>query len=146
VFTLRPGAFDAFRQAFDRACTPRDGAPARPPLVLDAWLQPEAIDPALWTAIRRLEPFGEGNPRPRWGLAGARLDRPPRTVGAGGEHLRLDFAAADRRFPAVWFRRGDLAPSLAPGSRWDLAFELHPNNGFGDEDGLDLHLVDIRPG
>ena len=56
-------------------------------LSLDCRLNPASLSPDLPKALRRLEPFGSGNPQPLFGLFGMEL-REIVPVGGGG-HLRL---------------------------------------------------------
>lgn len=144
-FSLRAGCFESFRERFGHVCCNQAGAVwRRPPLTIDAWLGPEDISDALWQGIRRLEPCGEGNPRPRWGLPAVALES-ARPVGKSGEHLRLVLRSGSRRLSGVWFRQGSLARELmAAPADWDVVFELQENVYQGSAS-LDLHVVDMRP-
>lgn len=71
-FTVKPGAFEAFRAAFTTACAKQRkehalDADARD---FDGWVEPGDLTPGLYADLRRLEPFGEGNPEPVFGLRG----------------------------------------------------------------------------
>jgi single-stranded-DNA-specific exonuclease len=146
-FNLRPGAFAQFSAAFAGACRAQVGAPSRRPrLTIDGWLAGREIDAALWRAICQLEPFGEGHPRPCWGLRGARLTAPPRTVGRAGEHLRLSLRSADGLpLEAVWFRAGAWLPAVAGhGGAFDVAGTLHASS-FGGAETLEWQVADMRP-
>ncbi len=145
-FTLQPGAFTTFRTSLAAVSQAQVGDVRRqPPLAIDAWLTADQLDPALWNALQRLEPFGEGHPVPRWGLRRVRLAAPASPIGAGGEHLRLAFLCGTRRLPAVWFRMGSLAPRLRGGAEtYDVVGELNENT-FGGQTELQLQVVDLRP-
>lgn len=145
-FHLKPGQLDAFRAQFGAACAEQRGAgDPRPELELDGWLSAPEIEPRLWRALQRLEPFGEGHSRPRWGLRGATLASRPAPVGGSGEHLRLAFAADGTTIRGVWFKMGRLAEKIPQaGHRFDVAFELHENT-FGGQSALEMQLVDLRP-
>ena len=74
-FTVKPGAFEAFRAAFTTACAKQRkehalDADARD---FDGWVEPGDLTPGLYADLRRLEPFGEGNPEPVFGLRGVTL-------------------------------------------------------------------------
>ncbi len=145
-FTLKPGAFGAFREAFAAACFEQVGAPACPPeLWLDGWLAAGEIGAALAVSLRRLEPFGEGNPRPCWGLRGVTLQTPPRAMGADGDHLGLNLLATGG-FPlrAVWFRAGRHLPRLAAhAGPFEVAGELQENS-YHDAQELQIVVRDVR--
>ena len=84
--TLSAGNIEAFRNqinAYARAVCPEMPAPV---LSLDCRLNPASLSPDLPKALRRLEPFGSGNPQPLFGLFGMEL-REIVPVGGGG-HLR----------------------------------------------------------
>ena len=144
-FRLKPGAFAAFREAFAAACFAQVGAVARKPeLILDGWLTGADIDQALINGVRQLEPFGEGHPRPCWGLSGVTLAKRPHTMGTDGDHLRLDLVLADGLpLQAVWFRASQFLPLLAAGT-FDVAGELQENT-YGGASTIQLIVRDIRP-
>jgi single-stranded-DNA-specific exonuclease len=145
-FQLRPGALESFRDRFGAVClNQRAGGDSRPILVVDGWLTAADIGPGLWQALQRLEPFGEGHARPRWGLRNLTLSARPTPVGGSGEHLRLAFSASGTPISGVWFKMGRLSEAVAQaGPRFDAAFELRENT-FGGRTSLEMQVVDLRP-
>ncbi len=143
--TLHPDKIPEFRQRFADACRAQSGAAAsRPHLRIDAWLEPADINDALFNAIRRFEPFGEGHETPRWALANLALREPPRVIGADGSHLALTFACGARPVRAVWFRAGHLADEIrAAGNSFDVVFEL-TQNVFLNQTNLEFRILDLR--
>ena len=144
---LKPGALEDFRTRFAAACAAQRGSgDPRPELPVDAWLTPGEIEPALWQALQRLEPFGEGHHCPRWGLRGLWLAATPTPVGEGGEHLRLALRADGIVWQAVWFKMGRRSEELARlgASPLDAVFELHENT-YGGGSTLEMRLTDLRP-
>ena len=75
---------------------------------MGCWEWEEATLEAIG-CLQRFEPFGRGNPRPRFLLDRVRLTAPPRAVGASGAHLQMQFCAGG------FLGKGDCA--LRPG-RW----------------------------
>ena len=147
-FTLKRGAFEAFREAFAAACFAQVGAPSScPELMIDGWLQPDDLNQRLVAGMRRLEPFGEGHPRPCWGLRGVTFASPPRAIGADGDHLRLDLrTAGGLPLQAVWFRAGAWLPLLAAHrGALDVAGEIQEND-YGGTSGIQLVVRDARLG
>jgi single-stranded-DNA-specific exonuclease len=145
-FTLKPGAFEAFRTAFAEACFAQVGAAAcTPELMIDGWLAGTGIDQALVQGIQRLEPFGEGHPRPCWGLRNVTLRNPPQTLGADGEHLRLNLVTDDGLpLQAVWFRARPYLPLLADRQApFDIAGEIQENT-YGGNTTIQLVVRDVR--
>ena len=63
-----------------------------PALDIDAQLPLDEVTPELFEALRRLEPFGHGNPEPVFTAAAVRLMAPPRVLKE--KHLRLKLAPA----------------------------------------------------
>ena len=129
-FSVREGRIDDFRRLLCDYCAaqlaagrvPRRPAGSEPELVLTA----DEITLALAEEIRRLEPFGEGNPEPVFGLSDVRL-ADVRPLGADGRHLAVVIASPGfPRLRAVWWNRGDLVESLRAASMqtYDAAFSL----------------------
>lgn len=141
-FTVKPGAFEAFRAAFVRACgQQRAAAQNAAAHVFDAWVEPQDLTLELYEALRRLEPFGEGNPEPVFGLRGvAFVD--VRQIGVEGRHAVFTFA--DRAVPrAVWWGHWAEVDALrAHGSnRFDVLFTLTTSDYGGRGEHLELRLV-----
>ena len=113
---------------------------------MDGWLTVADLGPELWQALQRLEPFGEGHSRPRWGMRGLRLAASPAPVGGSGEHLRLSFRSGATTLRGVWFKMGKLAEEVARlGVKpVDAVFELHENT-YGGQSSLEMQVVDLRP-
>ena len=63
-----------------------------PSLRLDAELPLDQVTPELFQALRRLEPFGMGNPEPAFAARNVRLMAPPRVM--KDKHVKLKLAAA----------------------------------------------------
>jgi single-stranded-DNA-specific exonuclease len=144
---LKAGALDAFRTQFGAACaTQRPAGDTRAELAVDGWLTAGELSPQLWAALQRLEPFGEGHTRPRWGMRGVRFAARPEPVGAGGDHLRIRLQADGISIQGVWFRMGrhlEAISRLGAGPV-DVLFELHENTYAGNSS-LEMQLMDLRP-
>lgn len=113
------------------------GAELMPTLVIEAVALPEDVNISLVDELKRLEPFGAGNPEPTFLLRGVKaVDR--RVVGDG--HLKLRLEADGRIFNAIAFR---LAERSTDGLL-DVAFfpEL---NVWNNTTTLQLRIKDIRP-
>jgi len=106
-------------------------------LDMDAEVRPDEITPELARELKRLEPFGAGNPEPVLFLRGLRVME-HRVVGDG--HLRLRLAAGGRHFNAIAFR---LAARQIPGMI-DIAFFPEMNEWNGNST-LQLRVKDLRP-
>lgn len=146
-FTVKPGAFEAFRTAFTTACAKQRkehalDADARD---FDGWVEPGDLTPGLYADLRRLEPFGEGNPEPVFGLRGVTL-REVRVMGVEGRHLSLAFV--NRDVPrAIWWGHGGRAEDLRKHAArpYDVFFTLTTSGFDSALPHLELRVVDLRP-
>ena len=146
-FTVKPGAFEAFRAAFTTACAKQRkehalDADARD---FDGWVEPGDLTPGLYADLRRLEPFGEGNPEPVFGLRGVTL-REVRVMGVEGRHLSLAFV--NRDVPrAIWWGHGERAEDLRKHAArpYDVFFTLTTSSFDSALPHLELRVVDLRP-
>jgi single-stranded-DNA-specific exonuclease len=125
--TIEAGAVPRFREAFLAAASAALGKEDLEPLVeVDAEVGLESLTPELAAEIKRLSPFGPGNPRPVF-LTRDLHAVSTRLVG-GGAHLRLTLSDGRRAAEAVGFRLGDQAELLAfTQARIDLAYGIEPD-------------------
>lgn len=124
-FAVKPGQVDAFRAALCDYCRPLLKSAAdvvaksqEPEL----WITDEDITLELVDELQRLEPYGEGNPEPVFGLKGVRISD-IRQMGGEGRHLSIVLA---NRLRAVWWSHGDLVESLRASASepHDITFTL----------------------
>jgi single-stranded-DNA-specific exonuclease len=137
---------EAFRQrvnsyALERL-TPEQLTPAMP---VDAVLEPADCHPQVIAMLEKLEPFGRGNPRPRFLIRNVRLTAPPRRVGPTGAHLQLTVSRAEPALVAhrcIAFKMGDLEPQLPVGTDLNLIVESRVEVWEG-RSRIDLQVIDI---
>lgn len=135
---LRADAVTAFAAAFEAEAArllTEDDLVAQ--LDVDAEAQPADITPELARELKRLEPFGAGNPEPVLLMRGLRVLE-HRVVGDG--HLKLRLAGGGCHFNAIAFR---LASRELPGMV-DIAFFPEMNEWNGNST-LQLRVKDLRP-
>jgi len=111
----------------------------------DGWVEPGDLTPGLYADLRRLEPFGEGNPEPVFGLRGVTL-REVRVMGVEGRHLSLAFV--NRDVPrAIWWGHGGRAEDLRKHAArpYDVFFTLTTSGFDSALPHLELRVVDLRP-
>ena len=131
-FATKPGMVDAFREALCAYAAARCGETPSAASEADAaelWIQTQDITLELAEAVERLEPFGEANAEPVFGIHKVCFtDVKP--MGADGKHLSVTIASSSRAsrgcLRAVWWGHGDLVDSLrAAGSTpHDVVFNL----------------------
>ncbi len=130
--TLRADKVEEFRRRLNeyaaRVC-PEMPAPV---LRLDCRLNPGAVSLELPRILRRLEPFGSGNPQPLFGLFGMEL-REIGAFGGNGDHLKLTL---QKKGAFLQVKRFGMKPGEFPfqvGDRVDLAVNLDASEYKGVE-------------
>jgi single-stranded-DNA-specific exonuclease len=129
----------AFAAAARAALAPADLV-ARVPV--DAELPLAEASAAFHAMLRRLGPFGLGNPTPVFVARGVRVEGHPQVVGQG--HVRLRLRQDGALLPAIGFR---LAPRLeevdVTAGPLDVAYQLQENRWRGSVT-LQARLVDFK--
>lgn len=115
---------------------------SEPVLELDAELDVNEINFDNLEMLEKFEPFGFGNPRPKFACYGAELME-FRLVGAEQKHLKLNLRLGDRFFPAIAFNMGYLALKLLVGQKVDVAAELSSNEWNGNKE-IQLKVLDLK--
>ena len=146
-FTVKEGRFDDFSRLFTEACAAqyaadREAIEQAKAVEPDIWVEPGDLTMELYDALRVLEPFGEGNAEPVFGLRGVRFsDAKP--IGAEGQHAT--FAFVNKAIPrAVWWNHGrDVEAIRAHDVPRDVLFTLVESD-YGGDPHLELKLLDAR--
>ncbi len=121
-----------------------------PRVRIDARLEPRELELGLAEELRRLAPFGAGNPEPVFASRGLKLREQrvlPDKRGAGPGHLKLRLDAEDappdqEPLAAIGFGLGAL--QLDARAPLEAAFQLGVDSWSGTER-LQLKLKDVRP-
>ncbi len=97
----------------------------QPAVHIDGVLELDDITTAFTRDVEEMAPFGMGNPTPVFAVSDVRVVQCA-TRGADSSHLSLTLRAggAGRPINAMWFRNGDHAPALTPGTVVDIAFTV----------------------
>jgi single-stranded-DNA-specific exonuclease len=141
---IESGRVGEFRAAMDQAAQK---------IVTDEMLVPQLrvecvadlgqMTEALVTEMRRLGPFGHGNPRPVLCLREVCVAGVPRRVGKTGEHLQIIVKQGDRSIRCIGFGCGELFDRLGPGTKVDLAVEPSLNE-FNGRRSVELEIKDFQ--
>ena len=107
-------------------------------LFFDGELPLADVDERLAAELERLEPHGEGNPRPTFVCRNVTA-RSLRPVGERGHRARLASGNVERR--AIAWGLGPKWSGLSAGA-FDAAFHVRRDAAFG---GVELDVVDLRP-
>lgn len=118
-----------------------------PSLKVDAELTLGQVNPALYQALCRMEPFGMGNPEPVFTAKGVRLVAPPRMIKDKHAKLKLAVANGNGWRPAIdalgWHLGEKVQQAqLLPGDALDVAFNIE-HNDHPEYGGLELSLRDL---
>ena len=147
-FSVKEGRFEDFRRLFTEACAAqyaagRESIECAKTLEPHYWIEnPSNLTLELYDALRVLEPFGEGNAEPVFGLRGVRFsDAKP--IGAEGQHAT--FAFVNKSIPrAVWWNHGaDVEAIRAHDVPRDVLFTLLESD-YGGDPHLELKLLAVR--
>ena len=140
-FSVKDGMVDAFRERFAEVCAglSAEVSDEKRGDVVDAWVSPDDLTIELAEWITRLEPFGEGNPEPVFGMKNAVL-RDIRPLGAEGRHLALTVNG----MRSVWWGRGDIVEELRGSSSTlrDVLFTVEESD-YGSHH-VELRIIEIR--
>ncbi|MAT98105.1 MAG: single-stranded-DNA-specific exonuclease RecJ [Anaerolineaceae bacterium] len=116
-----------------------------PTLTIDAEIELDDVDWALFEHLQQLEPTGAANPQPVFLSRGVEVIH-HRAVGQDGAHLQLTLAAGSitgyREIGAIAFRQGEWASHLP--QTVDLVYSISVNEWRGNRN-LQLMVQDIRP-
>lgn len=112
-----------------------------PMLTIDGYVQLKEITREFEQDVRRLAPFGNGNPALTLATTDLRMIR-KKKLGRKGDHLELIVADdTGNQQRVLWWNVGDQA---LPAGRFDLAYNLQLSR-FKNEADLVLEFVDLQP-
>ena len=140
-FSVKPGRIDDFRRLLCDYCA-KNFVPARPVSAqhVDQWLEPQDVTLELAEDLRRLEPFGEGNREPVFGLKGVQFSD-VKPLGADGRHLSIALRKSGLR--GIQWNCGDQVERLRAesASPHDLIFTVAVSD-YGERH-VELRIVSV---
>jgi single-stranded-DNA-specific exonuclease len=147
-FKVRADHIPAFRDRFNAYVANHypGGTPA-PRLILDAEVPLSAITFSLLKDIDKLEPYGAGNPKPRFLAAGLKVES-PRLMGTGEVRKHMDFRVrqgATVMRCVAWNMADRLEELTSAGSECCLAFTPKINEWNGSRR-IELQVNDFKAG
>ena len=142
-FGVKEGRIDDFRRMLCAYCEKLFASGAVPQEKRgepDLWVEPSDLTLELAEELRLLEPFGEANREPVFGLKGV-FFADVKPLGMDGKHLSVTLRGSGLR--AVWWGHGDLVEKLRAESAapHDIAFTLSVSD-YGERH-AELRLVSI---
>ncbi len=132
---------EEFRGRFNAAVAERlAGRDLARTVDISAWVDLESVDEHLMGELALLHPFGQGNPKPVFAVAGVVFAKRPEVFKDVHFRFQLDDANGRRLFGVAWKMADRLPPNGRP---VDLAFEVVWNH-FNGRRLLQLELLDWR--
>jgi single-stranded-DNA-specific exonuclease len=113
-----------------------------PEIEITQKLEPADIDHKMIYAIELFEPFGNGNPKPKFLLEDLELTE-NKIIGNGEKHFKLNLEKNGKNITAVAFNKKDLIKDLEIGDKVDVVGCPNINRWNGNEY-LQFEIIDIR--
>ncbi|MDD4859105.1 MAG: single-stranded-DNA-specific exonuclease RecJ [Dehalococcoidales bacterium] len=133
--------FQLQRQLAQLAASQLKGLDLRPHLDIDAQVKLPELGGGIFTTLQMLAPFGRGNPSPV--LLSRKVEVVDcRTMGNGGNHLRMTLKQGGTVWDGVAFRAADCRSEA--NSPIDIVYNLEEDN-WGGNHRLRLNLLDFMP-
>lgn len=139
--TLKPENIEAFRKRINQYAAERFPQMPTQTVTLDCKLNPAALSVSMAQSLTQLEPFGNGNPQPVFGLFNMELSNI--TPVGGGGHLRLTL---EKNGAVITAMRFNTKPEELPyhiGDKIDLAVQLEARE-FRGQPSLTVIVRDMK--
>lgn len=139
--TLKPENIEAFRKRINQYAAEHFPQMPTRTVTLDCKLNPAALSVSMAQSLTQLEPFGNGNPQPVFGLFNMELSNV--TPVGGGGHLRLTL---EKNGAVITAMRFNTKPEELPyhiGDKIDLAVQLEARE-FRGQPSLTVIVRDMK--
>lgn len=139
--TLKPENIEAFRRRINQYAAEHFPQMPTQTVTLDCKLNPAALSVSMAQSLTQLEPFGNGNPQPVFGLFNMELSNV--TPVGGGGHLRLTL---EKNGSVITAMRFNTKPEELPyhiGDKIDLAVQLEARE-FRGQPSLTVIVRDMK--
>lgn len=139
--TLKPENIEAFRKRINQYAAEHFPQMPTQTVTLDCKLNPAALSVSMAQSLTQLEPFGNGNPQPVFGLFNMELSNV--TPVGGGGHLRLTL---EKNGAVITAMRFNTKPEELPyhiGDKIDLAVQLEARE-FRGQPSLTVIVRDMK--
>ena len=139
--TLKPENIEAFRKRINQYAAEHFPQMPTQTVTLDCKLNPAALSVSMARSLTQLEPFGNGNPQPVFGLFNMELSNV--TPVGGGGHLRLTL---EKNGAVITAMRFNTKPEELPyhiGDKIDLAVQLEARE-FRGQPSLTVIVRDMK--
>ena len=139
--TLKPENIEAFRKRINQYAAEHFPQMPTQTVTLDCKLNPAALSVSMAQSLTQLEPFGNGNPQPVFGLFNMELSNV--TPVGGGGHLRLTL---EKNGAVITAMRFNTKPEELPyhiGDKIDIAVQLEARE-FRGQPSLTVIVRDMK--
>ncbi len=121
--TMPSASLDEFRERFRAlAATLLTSEDMRPRVNIEAAVDLNQVDDALWAALEQIAPFGMDNPKPLFAARGVELAGPPQVWKE--KHIRIAVRQGRRTVMMKGWNMAGLATELRDAKTIDVAFEI----------------------
>ncbi|MDR1438131.1 MAG: single-stranded-DNA-specific exonuclease RecJ [Puniceicoccales bacterium] len=111
-------------------------------LEIVSWIRPGDINESMMRPLRQLEPYGQGNMQPIFGIRNTAFSSAPRVFGNYSQHFNFTLSDNHRVVHGVAWHCADDLPSIP--ERFDMAVRLHTTYWNGNR-GVQVEMVAVRP-
>ena len=139
--TLKPENIEAFRRRINQYAAEHFPQMPTQTVTLDCKLNPAALSVSMAQSLTQLEPFGNGNPQPVFGLFNMELSNV--TPVGGGGHLRLTLEKNGAVITAMRFNTKPEELLYHIGDKIDLAVQLEARE-FRGQPSLTVIVRDMK--
>lgn len=139
--TLKPENIEAFRKRINQYAAEHFPQMPTQTVTLDCKLNPAALSVSMAQSLTQLEPFGNGNPQPVFGLFNMELSNV--TPVGGGGHLRLTLEKNGAVITAMRFNTKPEELPYHTGDKIDLAVQLEARE-FRGQPSLTVIVRDMK--
>jgi single-stranded-DNA-specific exonuclease len=121
------------------------GKEISPSIDIDCEISPDDINWELISALKKMEPFGNGNEEPVFYAKNMSI-RDLRIVGNGQKHFKLNLhgcSGSPKIFDAIGFSLVEKFPNLKIGDKIDIVFNVNEDEWNGNHK-IQLKLIDLK--
>ena len=141
--TIKKELIDDFRKKINNAVNKlKKGEPFYREILVDYKLDNDDNLFSAFNEIKRLEPFGAGNPKPLFVYRGLIL-KDIKTVGMDGKHLSLNMYNGKEYIRGIGFNMGFIANHIEVNQKIDIICSVEINSWNGEES-IQLHIKDLK--
>ena len=147
-FKVDPLNIDAFRAKFTAYTAEHfpERVPPAPKLTIDAEVPLSSVTMGLLRDLDRLEPYGEGNPKPVFLAGPLDLAGDPRKMGQGEKHMSFKVKQGQTSLRAVAFGMGERYEELISGGGSVCVVFTPKLNEWNGHKSVVLEVIDFQPG